>query len=381
MANPSPFSLLAALPVIRLETLDFISTSQAAIFKMPSSSNHDKAAVATGSNTYCGPSRRKRRRIALTPDTTGASLSEQHDGGATDMKFEVPSGPEDEVGNNVETVAEDDVCPICQLLIYRPVTTSCRHTMCESCMAHWADVSITTQMQIVDVDEEAVPFNPVSGLEARCPMCRTQTSASLDRARERNLQNEYPQTYSERKAEEEQSGTNNQSGEIQTLTLSIGNQHRLTEAPSETSGNIHEWNFFVRPSRTDIIEEVHIHLHPTFRPPKVIRTRPPYEIRRLGWGYFTIVAYVMLKAGYSWGREEAGGRSDGAEEGMLGLEWMLDFDRFGGRGSMGRLRLKVKNQRAWEDVSDQEEEEERLWSRTVRQYQRDGHYVPPDEEL
>ena len=282
--------------------------------------------------------------------------------------------------NNTESIAEDDLCPVCQLLLYRPVTTQCNHTLCESCMAIWAEVSINSQMEIVDVDEEAVPFNPVSGLEARCPMCRTQTTASLDGIRARDLQSKYPQTSTERQSEEETANTDKEGGdEIQTLTLSIGNRHHLV-APPDQGGNIHEWTFFVRPSRTDIIEEIHIHLHPTFRPSRIIRTRSPYEVKRLGWGYFTIVASVILKAGYSWVSEDAEDSPDGAEKGMLGLEWLLDFTRFGARGSMGRLRLKVRNQRDWKDVSEEEEEDERVWSRLVQQYERDGRYVPPGEE-
>ena len=280
--------------------------------------------------------------------------------------------------DQVEEISEDDICPICQLLLCNPVTTQCNHTLCESCMATWAEVSVTTQMRIVDVDEEAVPFNPVSGLEARCPMCRTETTASLNQARSAKLGEDYPNAYTERQAEEADSRANREGDEIQTLTLSIGNRHRLI-APASENGNKHEWTFFVRPSRTGIVEEVHIHLHPTFRPPRIIRTRPPYEIRRVGWGYFTIVAYVMLKPGYSWVSEDAEDSPDGAEKGMLGLEWTLDFAGFGGKGSMGRLKLKVRNQRDWEDVDDDEEEDERNWSRFVRQYHRDGMYVPQEE--
>lgn len=283
---------------------------------------------------------------------------------------------ENEDSADAESVADDDACPICRLLLCQPVTTHCNHTLCKFCMATWADVSVTMQMQIVDVEEEAVPFDAVSGLQARCPMCRTQTTASLDRARAQDLIDKYPNTYAERQAEEDASGTHSDGGEIQTLTLGIGNQHQ--RVASETS-NTHQWTFFVRPSRTDIIEEVHIHLHPTFRPSRIIRTRPPYEIKRLGWGFFTIVAYVILKAGYSWVSEDAENSPDGAEKGMLGLEWVLDFDRYGGRGSMGRLKLKVKNQRDWAGVDEEEEENERVWSGMIRQYQRDPLYVPDDE--
>ena len=34
-----------------------------------------------------------------------------------------------------ENVDEDDLCPVCQLLLLKPVTTTCNHTLCESCTA------------------------------------------------------------------------------------------------------------------------------------------------------------------------------------------------------------------------------------------------------
>lgn len=121
-------------------------------------------------------------------------------------------------------------------------------------MAHWADVSISSQMTIVDVDEEPVAFDAVSGLEAKCPMCRTQTTASLDLRRGRTLAAKYPMTGAERRDEEEDGWDG---GRIQTLTVYVGNRHRRVEAENP---NKHEWTFFVRPSRTDIIEEVQIQL-------------------------------------------------------------------------------------------------------------------------
>lgn len=156
-----------------------------------------------------------------------------------------------------ETISEDDLCPICQLLLHRPVVTRCNHALCESCMAHWADVSITSQMTIVDVDEEPVEFNPVSGVEAKCPMCRTQTSATLDLARSQQLASKYPTAWREREAEEEADSNNNGGeGTIQTLTVYIGNRHQLVRDAEDA--NKHDWTFFVKPSRTDIVEEVQI---------------------------------------------------------------------------------------------------------------------------
>jgi len=69
---------------------------------------------------------------------------------------------------------------------------------------------------------------------------------------------------------------------------------------------------------------------------------PPYEVRRLGWGIFTIYANLILKAGYSWVSSEAEDTLDGGVKGKLPLEWELDFI---GRGSQGRLRLKVRREK------------------------------------
>lgn len=107
-----------------------------------------------------------------------------------------------------------------------------------------------------------------------------------------------------------------------------------------------------------------------------MRQRPPYQIARLGWGIFQITASVILKPGYAWVTEDALDTPDGAPKGMLPLEWMLDFDGFNGKGSMARCRLKVKNDRGWEGVQDEQARDARELRRTVRQYERDGRYEP-----
>jgi hypothetical protein len=246
-----------------------------------------------------------------------------------------------------EEIDEDDLCPICQMLLHEPVTTTCRHTLCRFCMATWASTSLAAPMTIVDVDSEPTPFDAVSDLEARCPMCRTLTSALPDAQRDEVLRSKYPKSWNQRHREAAVENNTESSGSIlQTITVHIGNRHTLV--PSREDGlaeNQHEWTFFVKPSRTDIIEEVHIHLHPTFRQNHIVKKRAPYAISRLGWGFFTITASVVLKAGYSWVSEDALDSPDGAAKGSLPLEWTLDFDGFGGKGSMGRCQLKVRNNR------------------------------------
>lgn len=166
-----------------------------------------------------------------------------------------------------EGVHDEDLCPVCHQLLYRPVTTKCNHTLCESCMAHWADVSVTSSgMTIVSLDEEPSTFN-ANDIEARCPMCRTLTTASLNPDMIARFEAQYPKLYREREAEEESSSTDGPVVTIETLTLYIGNKHQIIE--SETA-NMHEWTFFVKPSRTDIIKEVRILLvgHLTFLVPQ-----------------------------------------------------------------------------------------------------------------
>lgn len=74
--------------------------------------------------------------------------------------------------------------------------------------------------------------------------------------------------------------------------------------------------------------------HPTFRPPRVILRRAPYEVHRLGWGTFTLEIEIVLKAPYQWVNRHSGITQRG-----LKLPWTLDFT---GRGRQGRVRGGVK---------------------------------------
>lgn len=288
--------------------------------------------------------------------------------------------PVDDSEEPTEDIDDDDLCPICQLLLHEPVTTTCRHTLCNFCMATWASTSLAAPMTIVDVDEEPVDFDPVSELEARCPMCRTLTTAQPDAQRDQTLKHKYPRACARRDREAATEQATDSTAGLQTLTVHIGNRHTLVPAaPGDLAENQHEWTFFVKPSRIDIVEEIHIHLHPTFRQNHIIRTRPPYAISRVGWGFFTLTASVILKPGYSWVSDDAQDSPDGAVKGTLPLKWTLDFDGFGGKGSMGRCRLKVRNDREWEGVGVEEQRDQREWRRMVRQYERDGRYEPQDD--
>lgn len=271
-----------------------------------------------------------------------------------------------------EVVEHDDLCHICHLLLLHPVITNCNHTFCETCFSHWADVSISQMIRGLDIDEGFLM--PPDEVETRCPMCRTLTTARLDKPLASKLKSQYPVTYRSRKEELSLEVQDEDGALVEPLTLYIGNEHKLIRHESG-SRNKHEWNFFVRPSRTDVIEEIQIFLHPTFRDHKIVLTHAPYSIRRVGWGVFTIFVNIILKVGYSWISPEAEDTIDGAPGGKLPLEWHLDFN---GRGSQGRCRLKIRKEKAEQDAENERQSERtrRAWN---RQRLRDPDYVPPPD--
>lgn len=236
-----------------------------------------------------------------------------------------------------EDIAIDDQCPICQLLLFNPVRTQCNHLLCASCMAQWADVSSANHIEPSSLDINLADFNPhydpTYDLEANCPMCRTRTNAAPDKTLAKRLEKKYPTTYAERRVEEEvERGTKVGSDGVEGVMILIGNKHRA-ERGSEDA-NQHDWTFFVRTSRPEIVKEVRVNLHPTFRPPRLVLRNPPYEVRRLGWGTFTIEAVIVLKEPYSWVTGEGDERQP-----KLELSWQLTFE---GRGRQGRVRAKVR---------------------------------------
>ncbi|KAJ9624345.1 hypothetical protein H2204_010901 [Knufia peltigerae] len=97
-------------------------------------------------------------------------------------------------------------------------------------------------------------------------------------------------------------------------------------------------------------------LHPTFHNPRIVLRSPPYEIRRLGWGEFLIVANVVLKVGCAWVIPPG---IDVRDTGILGrnltLEWKLDFRD---QGSHINFTWKVKKEREAPEVENEEQVEE-----------------------
>ncbi|KAK5938693.1 hypothetical protein PMZ80_008885 [Knufia obscura] len=261
--------------------------------------------------------------------------------------------------NDTPTDADDD-CVICYQTLYRPAKTSCNHSACESCMLHWA----LTAMDVKPEDQILSMNLSVEGLKFKCPTCRTYTSATFDVKRNETLQARYSTEYASRAAELTSEDTASDGDETaQTMILMLGNSHRtVPPSISPYTGKIrtHEWTFFVQSSRQDIIEQVDVILHPTFRQDRLVTLRtPPFATTHLGWGYFRIYAGITLREGWEWVGEERVVDSD-AQKGRcrdrLPVEWVLDF---GAGGSWRSRGVKVRRVREEVGIEEGKAEEKR----------------------
>jgi hypothetical protein len=133
-------------------------------------------------------------------------------------------------------------------------------------MAQWADVSSTANIEniaISSADVELAEFDPnydpSYDLEANCPMCRTHTAAKPDLELAKQLETRYPITYGERRVEEEvERGSRIGKDGVEGFMLLIGNKHKLVRGAEDD--NEHDWTFFVRASRPELVKHVHLYL-------------------------------------------------------------------------------------------------------------------------
>eukprot|EP00940_MAST-03C_sp_MAST-3C-sp2_P001435 g1435.t1 len=79
-----------------------------------------------------------------------------------------------------------------------------------------------------------------------------------------------------------------------TTRITIGN----ASSPVKDSDKSYDWTMYVRGSN-DFVDKVVFELHPTFSPPSVTVSSPPFEITRRGWGTFDVKVKVFTKDGRS----------------------------------------------------------------------------------
>lgn len=122
------------------------------------------------------------------------------------------------------------------------------------------------------------------------------------------------------------------------ICFEYGNEHKLIPKNNEKDQNNHEWKAYIRLGTLDenltnvldkilneasledylgidyqfsklslntkkstpykiseIVDNVVFNLHPTFNPPSIKVSKAPFELKRIGWGTFTITANITLK--------------------------------------------------------------------------------------
>lgn len=260
-----------------------------------------------------------------------------------------------------ETLTADDMCPICTDFLHTPIVTECRHTFCQSCF-RWADVSVSSS--------QLAPLSTLAAYQIQhdskwakvilCPICGTMSESALDLDHQHEIQNKHPFCWRYATWRTPEIHPSQKFPALEFMALTIGNTHKLTKLTGRddplSPHNRHDWTFYVRPSQSDLIENVRIFLHPTFRPHTLDFSTPPYEIRRFGWGTFDIEVEVKLKSQYSFLHDKA--FPEGSRPSHLHFSWTLSFS---GDGDQGWIKLAVR--RIKSKVSDHD-------SRLLAQYEK-----------
>jgi len=82
-----------------------------------------------------------------------------------------------------------------------------------------------------------------------------------------------------------------------TTSVTIGNTHSWLN-DSKQGQNQHSWEMFINQSPQNVIHQVCYQLHQTFHPNKIVIDQPPFTLRRLGWGTFSIACQISFKPEY-----------------------------------------------------------------------------------
>lgn len=76
----------------------------------------------------------------------------------------------------------------------------------------------------------------------------------------------------------------------ESRSLVVGNTSK------QVSENAFDWEVFVRGSAADEAKSVHFRLHPTFSPSQITKSKPPFVLKRRGWGTFEVGVTINWKA-------------------------------------------------------------------------------------
>jgi len=197
----------------------------------------------------------------------------------------------------------DFSCPVCTELLYKPVTTPCGHTFCKLCL----DMSFS--------------------YKRCCPMCREPFKFSASQVKSNVLlasiiEQNFQEKYTQRGEEVEAQSAIMQEGRKKII---IGNTHEVLAGQNR---NNHKWKFFIMVLDEDqnlgavpkvpssyYVEKIEVFLHPTFTPNRIVLTGEPFEVKRIGWGVFTIKGNIYFASRFNLP--------------PMGFEHLLSFERNG----------------------------------------------------
>ena len=173
---------------------------------------------------------------------------------------------------------EENICAICLLFICEPIQLPCAHTFCKYCLE-----------KLKDNDPN----------ELICPLCRNSIPVQFKLSINKTIENEFllknKEIYQKRIKEVEKLRL--EDGFFEKIKLFYGNNHEIVE--NKGSNNIHQWTFFIKGEIKskwqikEIIKKVEVELDPTFGGVPLLLRGDNMEIKRRGFGEFTIVFKIF----------------------------------------------------------------------------------------
>jgi hypothetical protein len=209
---------------------------------------------------------------------------------------------------NTEMISGTDYdCPVCMTLMVEPISVKCKHVICLTC-----------------TEKIAIEEQP------KCPFCRVEFDFTKDLSFNSELFRNSLINHAKdfmKIAEKILDERYKNKGNIEYL-ISYGNQHKILQ--DQNGENKHEWTAFVKLRKgnnnlkrsidklkskanleiyfekyqnielkekdersvllndSQVIKQVTFFLHPTFNPSKIVISKAPFEVRRIGWGTFNI---------------------------------------------------------------------------------------------
>ncbi|KRX00943.1 hypothetical protein PPERSA_09549 [Pseudocohnilembus persalinus] len=196
--------------------------------------------------------------------------------------------PEEQKSNpqnnqNIQQKSADDyMCPICLNIMVEPIKlVQCTHYLCRRCLR--------------GLDENNV--------NNKCPMCRQKIeikdliNLKIDEKMQKEIKNSCLQEFMEQNQEEIRLKKIDES--FKQVKFLYGNTHEVVEERKQNDPNINKWKCFIQLADggdiSKYIRKVDFLLHESFAQPLVQVGKPPFQVTRRGWGYFTIVIKIYWK--------------------------------------------------------------------------------------